>query len=60
MNQSLTNMELTKRGLETVRGSKVSRDLVKNAFGAIQLPCPVSVRHRTPVIVGEEALLSSQ
>lgn len=58
MNQSLTNMQLTKKGLEVVRSSKVSRDLVKKAFDAIKLPCSVSVRPKTAVIVGEEALLN--
>ena len=57
MKQAQMNMQLTKKGLETVRGSQVTRDLVKNAFDAIKLPCPTSVRPKTPLIVGEEALL---
>lgn len=58
MTQNQMPMQLMKKGLETVRVSKVTRDLVKNAFEAIQLPSSVSVRQRSPIIIGEEALLS--
>lgn len=58
MTQTQMTMQLTKKGLETVRGSKVTRDLVKNAFEAVQLPTSVSVRQKMPIIVGEEALQS--
>ncbi|ERX71451.1 hypothetical protein P997_04051 [Pseudomonas aeruginosa 62] len=56
MTRNQMNMQLTKKGLETVRGSKVTRDLVKNAFDAIKLPCNVSSNNKTPLIIGEEAL----
>lgn len=58
MTQIQMTMQLTKKGLETVRVSKVTRDLVKNAFEAVQLPTSVSVRQKMPIIVGEEALQS--
>jgi hypothetical protein len=52
-------MNPTKRNLETISGSKVTRELVKNAFDAINLPNPVSVKPKAPVVVGEEALLAA-
>jgi len=59
MKQAQMNMSLTKKGLETVRVNNVTRDLVKNAFDAIKLPCSTS-RQKTPLIVGEEALSFNQ
>lgn len=59
MTQTQMKMQLTKKGLETVKGSKVTRDLVKNAFDAIKLPSSISVRQKMPVIIGEEALHTS-
>ncbi len=56
MIQSQMNIQLNKKGLETSRGSKVTRDLVKSVFDAVKLPCSLSTRPKAPTIVGEEAL----
>lgn len=57
--QAKMTMNPANKGLETTRASNVVRDLVKNAFDAVKLPSSASIRSKSSVIVGEEALFSS-